>query len=200
MTDDDLDLIQVGPHHPKRPRALIIGGVAAAALALGGGAVALATTSSSAATPSATATATASGSTKATPPAPRAHTPHLDGTVTSVSGTTILIKDRDGFTRTIRTSSATKYTDGLTSAPAKGTHIDAEGKVDADGTSLDATTVGKAPAMPPGGPGRPGPGGPGGPWRGHGPGGTGATPSGTPPTGAPSGTATTTPTPAATPS
>ena len=75
---------------------------------------------------------------------PPARTPHLMGTVKSVSGSTILITDQDGFTRTIKVSSSTKYDDSLTANPAVGTKIGAEGTVDADGTSLDATTVGAA--------------------------------------------------------
>jgi hypothetical protein len=103
-------------------------------------------------------------------PDPRPHQPRLTGTVTSVSGTQILITDRDGFTRTIVTSSKTTYSDGLTASPAKGTEIEAVGTVDANGTSLDATSIGK-----PKGPGGFGPGGhrPGGWGRGgfdHGPG------------------------------
>lgn len=62
-------------------------------------------------------------------------------------------------------SSSTTYTDDLTADIAVGTAIRAEGAVDADGTSLDATTVGadKGPgAGGPGGFGGRGPGGPGG--------------------------------------
>jgi hypothetical protein len=85
-------------------------------------------------------------------------TPHLDGTVKSVSGTVIKITDREGFTRTINTSSATKYSDSLTASPAVGTAISASGKVDADGVSLDATAIAKdnhqgpGPGGPRGGP------------------------------------------------
>jgi Domain of unknown function (DUF5666) len=91
------------------------------------------------------------------PPAPK-RTPHLMGTVKSVSGSTILITDQDGFTRTIKVSGSTKYEDSLTANPAAGTKIAAEGTVDSDGTSLDATTVSAAKMMP-GGPGGHGPGG-----------------------------------------
>jgi len=63
--------------------------------------------------------------------------------VTSVHGNEILIKDFDGFTRTIKTSGKTTYRDGLTANPAVGTQIVAEGTVAADGTSLDATSIGK---------------------------------------------------------
>ncbi len=121
-----------------------------------------------------------SGSDQGNPPA---RTPHLMGTVKSVSGSTILITDQDGFTRTIKVSSSTKYTDSLTANPAVGTKIAAEGTVDSDGTSLDATTVGPA-KMPDGQGGPGGPGGPGGGPRGGGPGGKGA--GGSQPSGAPS--------------
>jgi hypothetical protein len=50
--------------------------------------------------------------------------------VTSVHGNEILIKDFDGFTRTIKTSSKTTYRDGLTANPAVGTQIVAAGSVD----------------------------------------------------------------------
>lgn len=89
---------------------------------------------------------------------PREHKPHLNGTVTAITDTKITIKDRDGFTRQIN----------ITAKPAGvavGTRIHAEGAVNKDGVSLDATTVGVAPARdgrPGGGPGhRGGPGGPG---------------------------------------
>jgi hypothetical protein len=93
--------------------------------------------------------------------------------VKSVSGTQILITDRDGFTRTIVTSSKTTYSDGLTASPATGTEITAVGTVDANGTSLDATSIGK-PKGPagfggPGGRGDHGPGGRGPGGFGHGP-------------------------------
>jgi hypothetical protein len=71
---------------------------------------------------------------------------HLVGYVTEVGSSTITIKDLDGFTRTIRTSSATTYVkDGATatrSAITVGTVVRAVGKVDSDGTTLDATRVG----------------------------------------------------------
>lgn len=70
---------------------------------------------------------------------------HLVGWVTDVSGSSITIKDLDGFTRTIRTSSATTYVkDGATatrSAVTVGTLVRAVGQVDSDGTTLDATKV-----------------------------------------------------------
>jgi len=68
-----------------------------------------------------------------------------------VNGSTILITDRDGFTRTIKTSGSTTYGAGITASPAPGTRVHATGTVDADGTSLDATTVVTAPTPPAGG-------------------------------------------------
>jgi hypothetical protein len=153
----------------RRLRLAAIGGIAAIAIIGGGiGAVASAeqptagTPTTSTVLPSTTSTVkdgSGAGSTTApttgaagapaapTRPAPK---PHLAGTVTSVSGSTVLIKDREGFTRTIVLSSK----------------IHAEGTVDANGTSLDAVTVG-ADKGPMGGPGR-GDGGPmGGPGRGR---------------------------------
>lgn len=70
--------------------------------------------------------------------APREHKPHLDGTVKSISDTKIMITDRSGFTRQIN---ITAKPDGV----AVGTRIHAEGTVNKDGVSLDATTVGVAP-------------------------------------------------------
>jgi Domain of unknown function (DUF5666) len=71
--------------------------------------------------------------------------PKIDGTVTAVGSGTITVTDNDGFTRTIVTTSSTKYTSaGSTVAASKvvvGTPIHAEGKVDANGTSLDASRV-----------------------------------------------------------
>jgi hypothetical protein len=97
------------------------------------------------------------------------HTPILIGTVKSSGGGSILITDFDGFTRTIKVSASTKYENSLTATPKVGTVIEAEGTVDADSTSLDATVV-ETPTMPggPGGPGRlGGPGRPDGPGAGH---------------------------------
>jgi len=167
--------------HPLRVAAA--GGVAAAILA-GGGAVALASGSGTT-TPAPPSSSTSSS----TAPAPKAHVPHLDGTVTSVNGSDIVIKDHDGFTRTITTSGSTTYSNGLTSAPAVGTQVHAIGTVDANGTALDATTLGTPLTPPAGGHGKHGPGAgpgavPGGAAR--------PAPGGTP--GAP-GSSSTTPTP-----
>ena len=161
-------------------RLAAIGGIAAVAI-LGGGITAVASASapsvstSTVAPPSSGAPAPgapASGTAAPAAPAPGTGTdsrparptpkPHLDGTVKSVSGSTVLIKDRDGFTRTIVVSSKTTYGDGLKAALATGTEIHAEGTVASNGTSLDASTIGKRPAPPVGGPDGRGPGGRGG--------------------------------------
>jgi len=92
----------------------------------------------------------------------------MAGTVTAVSGSTITITDRDGFSREIKVSGSTTYTDGLTAIPKVGDKIHAEGTVDTDKTSLDATRVGLMTEHAPpgaGGPGGHGPGGMGGPKR-----------------------------------
>ena len=71
--------------------------------------------------------------------------PAMAGTVTSIKGSTITIKDLMGFTRTIHTSSSTTYTRG--GQPAKssdvtnGANIAAQGTVDKNGTDLDANKV-----------------------------------------------------------
>jgi Cu/Ag efflux protein CusF len=72
-------------------------------------------------------------------------TPAMAGTVTSVKGSTITIKDLMGFTRTIHTSSSTTYTRGgqpaNSSAVTNGANIAAQGAVDKNGTDLDANKV-----------------------------------------------------------
>ncbi len=145
---------------PRRRLALAVGTLAVA-LAIGGGvgiAAASTTHPAAAGAPQAAATGSAATSTvpstsgsgtasKARAPRPaRAHRPQLEGTVTSVVSGTISVKDREGFLRQIKTSSKTAYKGGLKSPPAVGTHILAKGTVDANGTSLDATTIRKAPA------------------------------------------------------
>jgi hypothetical protein len=133
--------------------------------------------------------------------------PILFGTVKSVRGTTILITDLQGFTRTIITSATTTYKDGLTADPAAGTKLIAVGTVASDGTDLDATTISGLPAGLGGaagaGSGHPGfRGGPGGGPGGPGAGGSGRPfphPTGTPPSGfhpgeRPKSTVTSTPT------
>lgn len=71
--------------------------------------------------------------------------PHLDGTVTEVTGSTITITDHDGFRRVIHTDAATTYrtkgADATASAIATGTDIHATGKIDANATDLDATRI-----------------------------------------------------------
>jgi hypothetical protein len=70
---------------------------------------------------------------------------HLEGFVTKVDGSTITLTDESGFTRTVRTSSATTYEKagaaGKASDVTVGAFVRARGAVDADGTTLDATTV-----------------------------------------------------------
>ncbi|MGZ6880854.1 MAG: hypothetical protein ACXVGB_13270 [Mycobacteriaceae bacterium] len=121
----------------RRARRVVIA-VAAGGLVLAGTGAAYATTVG-APTPSAD---SANGSSNAARPA---HQPHLGGTVASVSPGAVTVTDRDGFTRTIRTSPTTTYGSGLTADLAVGTHIHAVGTLDADHTSLDATTISKAP-------------------------------------------------------
>ena len=115
------------------------------------------------------------------------------GSVTAVSGSTITVRDMDGFTRTVTTSSGTTYTKDGSSATASavtsGAVVFARGTVDSDGTTLDATAVdvrtaaGRGPIGGPAGPrGHVGPGGCGGPGRPPGaPGERGPRPGGTPP-------------------
>lgn len=89
---------------------------------------------------------------------------HLAGWVTSISGSTITLKDVDGFTRTLTTSSVTKVrkdgADATLAAITVGSFIHAAGTVDGDGTTLDALRIGvglpsKADRVQ-GGKGRPG--------------------------------------------
>lgn len=152
---------------PRPTRRLAIAGAAAAAVVLGGTAAAHAadspgeTSSSPSASPSVSASGSASpspsGRTARKPLAPPAPHPHLDGVVLARSGSQITITDPEGFRRTLRVTASTRYADGLTSSVAVGTRIHAEGVVDADHTTLDATSIGAAPTPPAGGPGaRPG--------------------------------------------
>ena len=96
--------------------------------------------------------------------------PVLFGTVTAVSGDTIAISDPEGFSRTILVDSSTTYTKSGDSSSLDdvtvGSVISAEGTVDSNLTSLDATSVViGAPTSTGAGPGSGGPGfgGPGGP-------------------------------------
>lgn len=69
----------------------------------------------------------------------------LIGTVSNVSGDTILITDPQGFTRTILVSGTTTYSEGGATASltdvTSGEKIVAQGTVDANGTSLDALSI-----------------------------------------------------------
>ncbi len=147
---------------PTLTRRHVVAGLAALGL-IGGGAVAADAATAGPSAPGASATTT-----RPAPPAPK---PHIDGTVTAVSGSTITVKDHDGFTRQLDVSSSTKYTlDGKASsfgAVRDGRFVHGDGAVDSDGTSLDASTVAisaSAPRPAAGrdgrGPGARGPGGP----------------------------------------
>ncbi|MGA2295744.1 MAG: DUF5666 domain-containing protein [Acidimicrobiales bacterium] len=99
--------------------------------------------------------------------------PVLFGTVTAVSGDTITISDPEGFSRTIVVDSTTTYTKSSASATLSdvtvGSVISAQGTVDANLTSLDASSVEIGLTGGPGnGPGLAGPGF--GPGAGQGPG------------------------------
>lgn len=96
------------------------------------------------------------------------HPAHIDGVVTAFDGSTITVVDRDGFTRTITTTSSTSYrqqgSPGSTSSADSiktGSVVHATGTVDSNGTTLDATSIELRVAGAPG-PGAPGPGGPAG--------------------------------------
>lgn len=152
------------PRPPRTSRPALAVGALAVALLVGSGvsiavaspahpaaaagsaqaAAVVATTGSSGTSSAPTTTSTAP--TKGSRPKRAVHRPHLEGTVTAVGSGTITIKDREGFRRQIKTSSKTVYKGGLKSPLAVGTHILARGTVDANGTSLDATTIRKAPA------------------------------------------------------
>ncbi|MGC1419637.1 MAG: DUF5666 domain-containing protein [Acidimicrobiales bacterium] len=71
--------------------------------------------------------------------------PVLFGTVTAVNGDTITISDPEGFARTIVVDSTTTYTKSSASATLSdvtvGSVISAQGTVDANLTSLDASSV-----------------------------------------------------------
>jgi len=171
------------PRRIRRSR-IAIGTAAGVALVAGGIAVGLTQTSASASP--ASVLAAASSAAGSGTPAPHARASGTDGAggrgafkpgqpiwfgaVTSAKSATITITDQQGFTRTIVTSSSTTYKDGLTSTPAVGTKIIAQGTVDKNGTSLDATAISALPKGVAGpGPGRLGPGGPGGFGRPAGP-------------------------------
>ena len=193
MTDEST------PDAPRNRRTLrlLAAGGATAALLAAGSVAAFAASGTGTATPKPTVTASPGtpgqpGPGTRTRPSRLVHKPHMAGTVTAVSGSTITITDWDGFAREIKVSGSTTYTGGLTAVPKSGDKIHAEGTVDADKTSLDATTIGLMSEHAPPGPGAPGGRGPGGMGRpgGHGPGGPGG----------PRGTATPRPSGSATPS
>ena len=169
MTDsvnpiDPLHRAAQTPDDPRRHRVRVftVSGLATAAV-LGGAATAYAA-SGGGMHPSTPSTPPASSSTSDASPAPGRpagpgarqhpvkHLPHLDGTVTRAADGTITITDHDGFTRSINVTAATAYTGGLTSTPATGTRIHAEGAIAADGTSLDATSIRRQPQPHAGGP------------------------------------------------
>jgi hypothetical protein len=84
---------------------------------------------------------------------------HLAGWVTAKDGDVLTITDHDGFTRTIRTSSATKVTkdgaDSTLAAVTVGSFVRAMGDVADDGTTLNAERVVLGePKMGAGGPGQ----------------------------------------------
>ncbi|MBU2664633.1 hypothetical protein KOI35_14110 [Actinoplanes bogorensis] len=125
-----------------------------------GGGLALGIAGLAHADPSPAPSSSSSSPSEGAAPAPREHKPHLSGTVKSIDGGKILITDRDGFTRQINIAT-------VPSDVKVGVRVHAEGTVNADGVSLDATSVTLAPDRPegkrgPGGPGRGGPGGHGG--------------------------------------
>ncbi len=78
------------------------------------------------------------------------------GYVTAVNGTSFTVIGRDGFARTVRESSTTVYRNaGAAGSPSEvtvGKLVRAEGNVDPNGTTLDATRIGTGmpPRMQPG--------------------------------------------------
>lgn len=92
------------------------------------------------------------------------HLAHIDGVVVTVNGGAVTVTDHEGFTRRINVSAA------AASSVRSGSRVHAEGRVDADGTTLDATTITTRTTPAKGGPAKGGPakGGPakGGPAKG----------------------------------
>ena len=202
MTDDSTPNV---PRNRRTLRLLAAGGATAVLLA-GGSVAAFAAAGTPTGMPKPSATATPGAPGQPGPnggarPSPPVHKPHLIGTVTAVSGSIITITDRDGFSREIKVTGSTTYADGLTAIPQVGDKIHAEGTVDSDKTSLDATTVRRmterTPPAPrgPDGHGHRGPGGPGGLGAVGGPGGPGGHRQGGTATPRPSGSATPSPAP-----
>ncbi len=74
-----------------------------------------------------------------------------DGYVTAVNGPSFTVIGRDGFARTVQESSTTVYRNaGAAGSPSEvtvGKLVRAQGNVDANGTTLDATRIGTG--MPP---------------------------------------------------
>ena len=74
----------------------------------------------------------------------------VDGTVVSVTGTSIVVQDAQGFWRTVMVGASTTYSSGKGGVPGAaatvaevvpGVRVDAIGTVDPNHTSLDATSV-----------------------------------------------------------
>jgi len=78
--------------------------------------------------------------------------PSIHGTVQSVNGNVVTVVDDQGFWRTVNVSASTTYTNNgqsaTQSALTTGAKLVAFGSVDADHTSLDATTVAVNPPRP----------------------------------------------------
>jgi hypothetical protein len=157
-------------------RRLGLAGAVAVVLALGGVAIASAANAPSPSPSPGSSAQPSPGQPGGPGQGPRERGPAMAGTVVSASGGTITITDLQGFQRTIHTTSATTYSDGLNATPAAGTKIVAVGTVDSDKTSLKATRVATLPDRPEGR-GFPGGGFPGGPGRHHGRDGDKGTPS-----------------------
>lgn len=85
--------------------------------------------------------------------------PHLGGQVVAVSSSTVTVADHDGFWRTINLGDTTTYrklgVSATKDAVTVGTFVAARGTVNADHTSLDATSLDVAPTPPHGGPSAP---------------------------------------------
>lgn len=118
MTDDSTPNV---PRNRRTLRLLAAGGATAVLLA-GGSVAAFAAAGTPTGTPKPSATATPGAPGQPGPnggarPSPPVHKPHLTGTVTAVSGSTITITDRDGFSREIKVTGSTTYADGLTAIP-----------------------------------------------------------------------------------
>lgn len=142
--------------------AAVIGAVGAGTAAFADGAPSPSTSqSASTDTTGTTGTAAAPEGGPAAGPEHGKHEPHIGGTVLTVTGSTVTVQDRDGFTRTVTLADgATVTKDGASSTAAAittGAHIEATGSVASDKTTLTATAVRIGEPTPPkGGPGAPG--------------------------------------------